>query len=164
MYTLPTSGHTRYIIDAPKLIRDAPAFPHRGFMLDTSRAFFPVKGAPSSYIECFCRALTERPRRYPAHARRYELGETQRLPLVRARPPNLPHALTDRLNRRHATDSQSWPLSVPAIPELSKHGAYSPEQGYSEADIAFIQEYAGALGITIMMEVCSAGLLSRPGC
>ncbi|RDX48884.1 N-acetylhexosaminidase [Lentinus brumalis] len=33
---------TTYTVDAPVKIQDAPAYPYRGFMLDTARNFFPV--------------------------------------------------------------------------------------------------------------------------
>ncbi|KAL8280208.1 hypothetical protein RQP46_007322 [Phenoliferia psychrophenolica] len=43
VYVLPKSNQTRFIQTTPLLIVDKPAFPHRGFSLDTSRNFFPVK-------------------------------------------------------------------------------------------------------------------------
>ncbi|GAA5918632.1 hypothetical protein JCM6882_007887 [Rhodosporidiobolus microsporus] len=42
VYTLPGVGFERYILGVPLLIDDEPAFPHRGFMLDTSRNFYPI--------------------------------------------------------------------------------------------------------------------------
>ncbi|KAH8085997.1 N-acetylhexosaminidase [Cristinia sonorae] len=36
------SGSTTYTIEAPIHIEDSPAFPYRGYMLDTARNFFPV--------------------------------------------------------------------------------------------------------------------------
>jgi len=37
------SGRTTYTIMAPLKINDSPAYPYRGFMLDTARNYFPVK-------------------------------------------------------------------------------------------------------------------------
>ncbi|ORY69311.1 glycoside hydrolase family 20 protein [Leucosporidium creatinivorum] len=114
VYTLPSGGY-RYIINTPISIRDAPAFSHRAFMLDTSRAWFPVDDI----------------------LRTLDAMSWAKL--------NVLHW--------HATDSQSWPLFIPAFPELSQHGAYSSSQTYSRSDITFIREYAGSLGITILLEI-----------
>ncbi|KAM0747515.1 glycoside hydrolase family 20 protein [Meredithblackwellia eburnea MCA 4105] len=47
VYTLPSkvgeADNQRYIPYAPWQIVDTPAFPHRGFMLDTARNFFPIE-------------------------------------------------------------------------------------------------------------------------
>ncbi|GAA5866419.1 hypothetical protein JCM1840_001311 [Sporobolomyces johnsonii] len=53
----------------------------------------------------------------------------------------------------HATDSQSWPLFVPAFPDLTEFGAYSSAEVYSLEDIKTIHEHAGGLGITVMLEI-----------
>ena len=45
-------------------------------------------------------------------------------------------------DRRHITDSNSWPLHLEAYPELSQ-AAYSPEEVYTETDIKGIIRYAG---------------------
>lgn len=37
-----TAARQKYIMHAPHFIEDRPAFPMRGFMLDTSRNFYPV--------------------------------------------------------------------------------------------------------------------------
>lgn len=55
----------------------------------------------------------------------------------------------------HATDSQSWPLFVPAFPDLSEYGA-EEGQVYTWGDIEKIVEYAGELGISVMLEVSRA--------
>ncbi|BGP12495.1 Glucosamine-6-phosphate isomerase (Glucosamine-6-phosphate deaminase) (GNPDA) (GlcN6P deaminase) [Rhodosporidiobolus nylandii] len=57
----------------------------------------------------------------------------------------------------HATDSQSWPLFVPAFPDLSAWGAYSSAQVYSWHDVLRVQDYAGALGIAVMLEIDMPG-------
>ncbi|KIP03090.1 glycoside hydrolase family 20 protein [Phlebiopsis gigantea 11061_1 CR5-6] len=35
-------GNATYTLEAPIIVTDSPAFPYRGFMLDTSRNFFPI--------------------------------------------------------------------------------------------------------------------------
>jgi hexosaminidase len=64
-----------------------------------------------------------------------------------------------KLNRLHIhiTDSQSWPLDIPAIPELSKKGAYRADLTYSPADIKMIQEYAIHRGIEVYLEIDMPG-------
>lgn len=52
----------------------------------------------------------------------------------------------NKMNRFHwhITDSQSWPLEIPAMPELADKGAYTSWQKYSPEDVRAVQEY-GAL-------------------
>lgn len=52
----------------------------------------------------------------------------------------------------HMTDSQSWPMDVPAIPELSKKGAYQKGLSYSPKDIQRIQTYGIARGVEVFIE------------
>lgn len=44
----------------------------------------------------------------------------------------------------HATDSQSWPVEIPSLPDLACKGAYHKAQIWSSADLKEVQEY-GAL-------------------
>lgn len=57
----------------------------------------------------------------------------------------------------HITDSQSWPLVVPSIPELSAKGAYAPNLVYTPEDLKDIQNYANLLGIEPILEIDMPG-------
>jgi len=65
----------------------------------------------------------------------------------------------NKLNRLHVhvTDSQSWPLEIPSMPELAKKGAYSPTQTYSPADIDEIQKYGQYRGVEVYFEIDMPG-------
>jgi hexosaminidase len=65
----------------------------------------------------------------------------------------------NKLNRLHIhmTDSQSWPLDIPALPELSAKGAYRKGLSYTPADIATIHEYAVHRGIEVIVEIDMPG-------
>ncbi|KAL5625350.1 hypothetical protein BROUX41_005410 [Berkeleyomyces rouxiae] len=65
----------------------------------------------------------------------------------------------NKMNRLHfhVTDSQSWPLEIPSMPELAAKGAYISDQIYTTADIARIHEYALARGIQVIMEIDMPG-------
>lgn len=52
----------------------------------------------------------------------------------------------------HMTDSQSWPMDIPSLPELSKKGAYMKGLFYSTKDIQTIQTYALQRGIEVIIE------------
>jgi hexosaminidase len=54
-------------------------------------------------------------------------------------------------------DQQSFPLPVPAFPELQAQGAYSKKQLYTKKDIELVIQYAAERGITVMMEVDMPG-------
>ncbi|XKL63937.1 hypothetical protein PGB90_006301 [Kerria lacca] len=55
----------------------------------------------------------------------------------------------------HATDSHSFPLKLPRIPELAKYGAYSPEQIYTVQDITDLISHAKKRGVRIIIEIDS---------
>ncbi|KAK1600661.1 family 20 glycosyl hydrolase [Colletotrichum navitas] len=65
----------------------------------------------------------------------------------------------NKLNRIHihATDSQSWPLDIPAMPDLSAKGAYRKGLSYTPEDLAKIQEYAVHRGIEPIIEIDMPG-------
>ncbi len=63
----------------------------------------------------------------------------------------------------HATDSQSWPLEIPALPELAKNGAYRTGLSYSPKALAGIQEYGAYRGIQVITEIDMPGHTSSIG-
>lgn len=65
----------------------------------------------------------------------------------------------NKMNRLHihVTDSQSWPLVIPALPELSEKGAYHPSQTYSPADIEHLQKYGAQRGVEVYLEIDMPG-------
>lgn len=64
-----------------------------------------------------------------------------------------------KLNRLHlhASDAQSWPLEIPALPELATKGAYQPGLTWSVAELAEVQAYAADVGVEIIVEIDSPG-------
>lgn len=52
----------------------------------------------------------------------------------------------------HMTDSQSWPLEIPALPELAQKGAYNPGLFYTTQDLDDIQSYAQQRGVEVIIE------------
>ena len=63
----------------------------------------------------------------------------------------------------HATDSQSWPLEIPALPELAKKGAYKEGLSYSPDVLAGIQEYGAYRGVQVSIEIDMPGHTSSIG-
>ncbi|KAL2022691.1 hypothetical protein VTK56DRAFT_4772 [Thermocarpiscus australiensis] len=65
----------------------------------------------------------------------------------------------NKLNRLHihVTDSQSWPIVIPALPEVSEKGAYHPSQTYSPADVESIQKYGAQRGVEVYFEIDMPG-------
>ena len=57
----------------------------------------------------------------------------------------------------HVTDSQAWPLEVPALPELAREGAYYKGLTYSPQDIQQLQSFAALRGIEVVLEVDMPG-------
>ncbi|TPX08926.1 uncharacterized protein E0L32_009630 [Thyridium curvatum] len=65
----------------------------------------------------------------------------------------------NKMNRLHVhiTDSQSWPLDLPSMPEVAREGAYSRSQIYSESDLKGLQEYGVARGVEVVLEIDMPG-------
>jgi hexosaminidase len=66
---------------------------------------------------------------------------------------------SSKLNRLHlhATDSQSWPIEVPAFPHLASQGAYQPDQIWSSADLRRVQRYGVIRGVSVFLEIDMPG-------
>lgn len=64
-----------------------------------------------------------------------------------------------KLNRLHlhATDAQSWPLEIPALPDLARKGAYHQSQIWTTADLKEVQEYGAYRGVEVYVEVDMPG-------
>lgn len=55
----------------------------------------------------------------------------------------------------HITDSHSFPLEIPSIPQFTLYGAYSPDLVYSVSDVKHIIRYAKLRGIRVIIEIDS---------
>ncbi|KAF5294923.1 hypothetical protein FQR65_LT10635 [Abscondita terminalis] len=53
----------------------------------------------------------------------------------------------------HATDSQSFPLALPRLPQMAKYGAYSLSKVYHPSDIRQLVRYAKLRGVRVILEV-----------
>lgn len=71
----------------------------------------------------------------------------------------------NKLNKLHVhvTDSQSWPLEIPSLPELSAKGAYNDLQVYTADDIASIQHYGIYRGVDVYFEIDMPGHIGVVG-
>jgi hexosaminidase len=65
----------------------------------------------------------------------------------------------NKMNRLHlhATDSQSWPLEIPAMPDLARKGAYAPGLTYSPKDLQEILDFAETRGVQVFIEIDMPG-------
>lgn len=57
----------------------------------------------------------------------------------------------------HVTDSQSWPLEIPALPDLVGKGAYATGLSYSPKDLEDIQLHGVTYGVQIILEIDTPG-------
>ncbi|KAF1985840.1 glycoside hydrolase family 20 protein [Aulographum hederae CBS 113979] len=71
---------------------------------------------------------------------------------IRRMIDNLAYSKFNRLHL-HVIDSQSWPLEVPALPDLAAKGAYGSSMTYSPNDIEQLQNYAALQGVQMYLEI-----------
>ena len=57
----------------------------------------------------------------------------------------------------HATDSQSWPLEIPALADLAAKGAYRNSSIWCVADLKQVQNHGISRGIQVFLEIDSPG-------
>ncbi|EON63851.1 hypothetical protein W97_03079 [Coniosporium apollinis CBS 100218] len=57
----------------------------------------------------------------------------------------------------HITDAQSWPLEIPALPELAAKGAYRRDLTYTPGDFEEIQYFAAIQGVEVIVEIDMPG-------
>lgn len=57
----------------------------------------------------------------------------------------------------HATDAQSWPIEIPALPMLAEKGAYRPYLTWSPEDLRVVQLYGLQRGISVFLEIDMPG-------
>lgn len=57
----------------------------------------------------------------------------------------------------HITETQSWPLEIPALPRLAQVGRYAPGLTYSPEQIAELYEYGVHRGVQVIMEIDMPG-------
>ncbi|KAI5838376.1 glycoside hydrolase superfamily [Morchella snyderi] len=65
----------------------------------------------------------------------------------------------NKMNRLHlhVTDSQSWPLEIPALPDLAPCGAYAEGLTYTPEDLAEILDFAEKRGVQVIIEIDMPG-------
>ncbi|KAH8726507.1 glycoside hydrolase superfamily [Phaeosphaeriaceae sp. PMI808] len=68
-------------------------------------------------------------------------------------------AAYNKMNRLHlhVTDSQSWPLVIPSLPNLAAKGAYRPDLIYTPAEFDAIQRHAALQGVQVITEIDMPG-------
>lgn len=57
----------------------------------------------------------------------------------------------------HVTDSQSWPLEIPSMPDLARKGAYYRGLTYSPKDLQEILDHAEDRGMQVIVEIDMPG-------
>lgn len=57
----------------------------------------------------------------------------------------------------HASDAQSWPLEIPALPHLARNGAYHPDHIWSVEDLREVQTFGAYRGVDVYIEIDMPG-------
>lgn len=53
----------------------------------------------------------------------------------------------------HLSDSQSFPMVLPSVPQLAQTGSYSSEETYAPEEVKALVEFARVRGIRTILEV-----------
>lgn len=57
----------------------------------------------------------------------------------------------------HAADAQSWPLEIPALPDLAWKGAYHSSQIWTAANLLEVQTFGAHRGVEVYLEIDMPG-------
>ena len=115
------------------LISDRPAYTHRGISLDTVRNFISLDKIKQVGFNDRKKAFEE-------------------LRIIFQVIDSLSYSKMNVFHW-HISDSQSFPLQLPTLPDFSRFGAYTPESIYTEEDIKELVDYADDRGVRIIPEL-----------
>ena len=80
------------------------------------------------------------------------------------KPWDLTHTIIEamasaKMNRLHvhATDSQSWPIDIPSMPDLARKGAFHQDLVWTASDLESVQAYGASKGISVFIEIDMPG-------
>ena len=112
-------------------ISDGPVFTHRGISLDTVRNYISVDKIKQVRDSFWGESLS--------------IWMFQVIDSLSYSKMNVFHW--------HISDTQSFPLELPSLPNFSYYGAYSPEEIYTAKDVSELVAYADDRGVRIIPEL-----------
>ena len=136
-------------------IVDYPRYAYRGFMIDTSRHYYPLT---TILMHLDAMAYSK------FNVLHWHLVDVRRPSFLRAMAPlharTHTHTLSLSLAHSHhtpRTQSVSFPFESTTYPEMSKTGSYSPSHVYTPSDVAQVITYATERGIRVIPEFDTPG-------
>ncbi|KAF8566991.1 hypothetical protein P879_07391 [Paragonimus westermani] len=127
-------SHTQTPVIQAQCIEDKPRYPHRGFLIDTSRHYLDLEHI-FQFVVCSAKPTC------------IIFSNKDAMAMVKM---NLLHW--------RIVDNSSFPYSSYTFPELARKGAYDPEAYvYTQDDVKRVLDYCRLRGIRVMPEFATPG-------